>query len=253
MTDTYDSKRIADAYDSARSLPAETIALWVSKLKESVPPGGISRVLDLGGGTGRFAPALRTACAGQVIVIDPSAAMLKSGWALRGSEIEWACGMAENLPLSDGSIDLVWMSQAFHHLDNKPAAFQEINRVLAGSGRLVVRNGTQESDAELEWTSCFPEAQELGKKKIPFRSELIESVGQYGFCLQGNTTVYQMFARSYSEHYEKISRRGLSGLIEISDEAFAAGLERLRRWVETKPEDQPVLEPVDMFVFQKVP
>ena len=49
-----------------------------------------------------------------------------------------------------------------------------------------------------------------------------------------------------------MSRRGLSGLIEISDDAFEAGLRRFQEWVSTKPKDQPVFEPVDMFVFRKV-
>ena len=42
---------------------------------------------------------------------------------------------------------------------------------------------------------------------------------------------------------------GLSSLISISDDAFAAGLQRLRVWVKAQPVHVPVYEPVDVFVF----
>ncbi len=251
MTDTYDSQQSAQIYDSARALPPETLALWMSRLIESVPSARVSRVLDLGGGTGRFAPSIQDTYRCGVIVLDPSGPMLRAGKACRDFGIEWVTGSAEGLPLSHSSVDLVWMSQAYHHLDDRTAAFREVNRVLAPSGHLVVRNGTRESDAELEWTGCFPEAQKLGQMKIPYRGELIESVCRHGFKIDRITRVYQMFARSWEEHYEKISRRGLSGLISMSDEAFAAGLDRLRGWVLSKPKNEPVFEPLDMFVFRK--
>ena len=50
----------------------------------------------------------------------------------------------------------------------------------------------------------------------------------------------------------KISRRGLSSLIAISDHAFECWLLRFRDWVDSLPRDVPVYEPLDLFVFQKV-
>jgi hypothetical protein len=64
-------------------------------------------------------------------------------------------------------------------------------------------------------------------------------------------TIYQLFASSYAEYFDKISRRGLSSLISISDEAFNLGMKRLKQWAESKPPHQPVYEPVDIFVFRK--
>ena len=60
--------------------------------------------------------------------------------------------------------------------------------------------------------------------------------------------VCQLFAQSYDEYREKIGRRGLSPLIATTDDAFASGMERLRRWAATQTPDTPVYEPLDLFV-----
>ena len=251
MSNTYDSQPAASSYDSARGLLPETLELWMSFLSRAVPPQGVRRILDLGGGTGRFAIPIRNTYACQVTVVDPSASMLRSGAALGERDVFMVLGTAEHIPMTGNSIDLVWASQAYHHFEDKPKACREIARVLAPGGRLVIRNGTQESDAELEWTHCFPEAEKLGKAKIPRQQDILNLVCANGFETLEITRVYQKFAKSWQEHYEKVSRRGLSGLIEISDDAFEAGLRRFQEWVSTKPKDQPVFEPVDMFVFKK--
>jgi hypothetical protein len=58
------------------------------------------------------------------------------------------------------------------------------------------------------------------------------------------------FVKSWVEQYKIISKRGLSGLIEIVDKAFVGGLGRFRLFIEKKPKDQPVFEPVDFFIFR---
>jgi len=63
--------------------------------------------------------------------------------------------------------------------------------------------------------------------------------------------IHQLFASSYEKYFEKISRRGLSSLISISDEAFANGLRELKAWINLQPRDVPVFEPVDLFIFRK--
>ena len=64
-------------------------------------------------------------------------------------------------------------------------------------------------------------------------------------------TIHQLFASSFEEYFDKISQRGLSALLAISDEAFQSGLERFRHWVNAQPRGVPVYEPVDLFIFQK--
>jgi ubiquinone/menaquinone biosynthesis C-methylase UbiE len=252
MSDTYDSEKAAASYDSARGLPETTMALWMSRLAEAVPRDLIQGIVDLGGGTGRFSSALQGTYDCEVVVVDPSESMLRAGFSARASAISRVCGTAEQLPLAVNSAGLVWISQAYHHFVDKRAAMREVHRILIPSGYLAIRNGTQESDAELEWTSCFPEAQALGKKKIPSLHELTETVSECGFRVELISRVRQLFAASWQEHFDKISKRGLSGLLEISDQAFEQGLVRFKTWIQDKPHDQPVFEPVDLLVFRKV-
>ena len=228
------------------------MALWMSKLGKLVPAETIYRILDLGGGTGRFATLLYKTYSCPVIVLDPSEAMLKQGTNLVADGVSWLHGTAEHIPVADGSLNLVWMSQVFHHLEDLPLAFEEIRRVLSATGFLAVRNGTQESDAlGSKWIQCFPEAMHLDHGRTPSQAEVVGCVCQHGFGIVEVETVNQVFASSYLEYYEKISRRGLSSLISISDEAFNRGLRRLRDWASSQPQDQPVYDPVDLFIFQK--
>jgi ubiquinone/menaquinone biosynthesis C-methylase UbiE len=165
--------------------------------------------------------------------------------------VEWKQGQAESIPLENQVVDLVFMSQVFHHFTEPQKALQEINRVLTLAGYLAIRNGTREYNKELKWLEFFPEALEIENKRTPSQQELNESVCGGSFELVSKRTIYQLFAASYDEYFEKVSQRGLSALIVISDEAFQSGLQRFQNWVRGQPRSQPVYEPVDLFVFQK--
>ena len=251
MSKTYNKKDTAERYDFARELPDETRTLWMNRVRSLVPTTSVSRALDLGGGTGRFAGPIQKSYKCPVTVIDPSEAMLKQGMERKINNISWICGAAEHIPLYTDSIDLVWMCQVFHHLEDPQLAFQEVYRVLKPGGFLAIRNGTRENDMEIEWSHCFPEAQQIDQVRIPSQSQVVNTVRRHGFIVLKVQTVYQFFAATYTEYYDKISQRGLSSLINISDEAFNAGLRRLKEWTSSQPHDQPVYEPVDLFVFRK--
>ena len=251
MKSAYSKIETASRYNSARSLPSETKTLWLDALKSSIPNQKIRNILDLGCGTGRFTVALGKAFECSVVGVEPSSAML--GVAISQSEpnVEWKQGQAENIPLGSQAVDLVFMSQVFHHFTEPRKALQEINRVLSSEGYLAIRNGTREFNKELKWLEFFPEALEIENKRTPSQQELKESVCSGSFELISRRTIYQLFAASYEEYFEKVSQRGLSALIVISNEAFQSGLQRFQNWVSRQPREQPVYEPVDLFIFQK--
>ena len=250
MSQTYTKEDTAKRYDSARALPAEALTLAMETLQSSLPLKQVKSVLDLGAGTGRFSQSLQEAFHCPVIAVEPSEAMLAQGKSRRFDNIEWRQGSAENIPLSTNSVDLVWMCQVFHHLEDPARAFQEIRRVLVSRGCLAIRNGTRENEVGIEWSSCFPEAQQIDNERLSSQQDIVNVVCSQGFESIAVQTVYQLFAASYAEYYEKISQRGLSSLISISDEAFIAGLKRLKQWVAEQPAEQAVYEPVDLFIFQ---
>ena len=251
MENAYTEIETANRYDSARSLPSQTRILWLDALKSSIPEQEIRKILDLGCGTGRFTAALGKAFECSVIGVEPSSAMLKVAMSQNELNVEWKQGQAENIPLENHAVDLVFMSQVFHHLVQPQQALREINRVLTSAGYLAIRNGTREYNKELAWLRFFPEALEIEDKQTPSQQELKESVYGRSFELISQRTIYQLFAASYDEYFEKVSQRGLSALIVISDKAFQSGLQRFQNWVRGQPRSQPVYEPVDLFVFQK--
>jgi ubiquinone/menaquinone biosynthesis C-methylase UbiE len=241
----------AARYDAARHLPSQTKTLWLNALKSSLPNQKMERILDLGCGTGRFTTALLETFGCSVVGVEPSEAMLQVAKAQEEYDIEWKQGHAESIPLENQTIDLVFMSQVFHHLAQKQQALRDISRVMAPSSYLAIRNATRENNQEIEWLQCFPEALQIEEGRMLSQKELTEVVCSESFELISRQTIYQFFASSYREYSDKIRQRGLSSLILISDTAFHAGLERLGQWVDKQPSDLAVYEPVDLFIFQK--
>lgn len=253
MENVYSDVEAANRYDSARSLPPQTIALWLEELLSSIPRREIKSILDLGCGTGQFTAALGEAFGCAVVGVEPSAAMLNVARSRRVSHVEWKQGQAENIPLGSRAVDLVFMSQVFHHLVEPRQALQEISRVLTPAGYLAIRNGTREHNDEIEWLKFFPEALEIEEKRMMSGGELVGLVCGQSFVQISQRTVSQLTAFSYQEYFEKVSRRALSSLMAISDAAFQSGLRRLYDWVNLQPPGLPVYEPLELFIFQREP
>ncbi|MEH2291185.1 class I SAM-dependent methyltransferase [Nostoc sp.] len=85
-----------------------------------------SVIADIGAGTGGYSLAL--ANQGFIVnAIEPSVVMQKQAVY---SQVKWFTGHAENLPLTDKSVDGVVSILTIHHFSNLEKAFQEIHRVI---------------------------------------------------------------------------------------------------------------------------
>ncbi len=93
------------------------------------------RVLDLGAGTGKLTRALLGA-GFDVVAVEPQAALRGPLAASVGVERVLE-GVAERIPLPDGSVSAVTVADAFHWFDHAPA-LEEIRRVLRPAGALVI-------------------------------------------------------------------------------------------------------------------
>jgi ubiquinone/menaquinone biosynthesis C-methylase UbiE len=115
---------------------------------EGLPSGG--RIADVGAGTGTFAIALAAAApSAEVVAVDGDPQVLAIAQAKQGaSAVEWKSGLADELPLADGSCDRVTMSLLLHHLDadGKRAALAEAHRVLRDGGRLHIADWGKPQD-----------------------------------------------------------------------------------------------------------
>lgn len=92
-------------------------------------------LLDAGGGTGRIAQSL-VSLAGRVVVADLSLKMLKEA-AGKDQLLAVNCH-SEKLPFADGTFERIIMVDALHHVCDQRQTAQDLYRVLAPGGRLVI-------------------------------------------------------------------------------------------------------------------
>ena len=129
-------RQVAPRYDLMNDLMSMGVhRFWKSALVTlaAARPGEVA--VDLAGGTGDIALALAGAGA-RVLVVDPSADMMRVGQARAGaSRAGWIAAEAEQLPFADASIDLLTISFGIRNVTNVERALAEIARVLKPGGR----------------------------------------------------------------------------------------------------------------------
>ncbi len=91
-------------------------------------------LLDVGGGTGRVAAAVRPHLR-EVLVADASFGMLRQA-RLKG--LTGIITPAERLPFADATFARIIMVDTLHHVTHQSEAVSELWRVLAPGGRLVI-------------------------------------------------------------------------------------------------------------------
>ncbi|NNF96178.1 MAG: methyltransferase domain-containing protein [Halobacteria archaeon] len=128
------------------SLPGEAVASFAGvgcPLAAGKLPEG-ARVLDVGSGSGTdtLLAASQVGPDGRVYGLDLTRAMLQKLAANAGlmgvTNVEPLEGNVEEIPLPDGSIDIVISNGVINLVPDKPAAFRELNRVLQPGGRLQI-------------------------------------------------------------------------------------------------------------------
>lgn len=120
---------LAPFYD--RFIPLDHAEALIAHL--DLPADG--PLLDVGGGTGRVAAALKPHTE-HIFVVDESLKMLRQ--AMHKGGLMTIGGHAERLPFADNTFARLLIVDAWHHLANQPQAAAELWRVLAPGGRLVI-------------------------------------------------------------------------------------------------------------------
>ena len=144
--------RAAAGFDAAAALPGEVRARLLGSLDyldDTVP----AVVLDLGSGTGHAAAAMKKRWPkSQVLALDLSLPMLRqsrrqAGWWRPFTRL---CADARTLPLADGSVDLVFANLSLAWMEDLPAVFAGLRRVLRPGGLLVCSSFGPETLGELQ-------------------------------------------------------------------------------------------------------
>ena len=131
--------RAASRYEDAAALQREV----EDRLLENVANAkrAPARILDLGAGPGRASAHLRKRFPkAQVVALDAAFEMLagarrRAGW---WRPFQRVCGEAERLPFRDGTFDLVFSNLCLQWCPDLPRVFDELRRVLAPDGLLLL-------------------------------------------------------------------------------------------------------------------
>lgn len=166
MSTRHDYSRQALTYDTTRAASPSVVRPLLEAL-DGVPG---PRLLDIGGGTGNYAVALREHGFAPT-VLDVSEPMLERA---RAKGLPTVLGDAAELPFPDESWDAAAMISMLHHVPDWRAAIEEAKRVLVPGGRLVKMGWAREHVEQVTWINdYFPSMRALMfEHHIPFAEAL---------------------------------------------------------------------------------
>ena len=246
----YDSTDIPSVYDRARDHGPEVLQLWMNFIASCVGKQRLNTILDLGCGTGRFSESLAAHFDAEVVGIDPSEKMLDQAQSkLRDQRVRYQLGCGEAIPLPDDSVDLIFMSMAFHHFNDQMLAVRECRRVLRDGSVALLRTGTRERIPSYPYVEFFPESLPIMEGCLPTEAFVREVFESAGFSTVSSAIIIQKIAPDYATYVEKVSAGADSVLAQLSPADFTAGIEAMRAHA-SHAGDKPVCEPIDVFVFR---
>ena len=246
----YDLTDIPSGYDRGRDHGPEVLNLWMDSIRRCVQGQPITRILDLGCGTGRFSQGLASRFSADVIGVDPSSKMLELARA-KGHQgrVQYQLGAAEAIPLPPRSVDMVFISMSFHHFNDPALAVRECERVLREQGCVVLRTGTRAQIPAYPYVPFFPSSRLILNEVLPDIADLRDLFRAAGFDLVSSELVRQTIAPDWAAYAEKLSAGGDSVVARLSQQELTDGLARVRRHT-VDGDSQAVVEPIDLLVFQ---
>jgi len=243
----YDRTEIASTYKQGRDHGPEFLRQWMDVVAAHVDTQNVRTVLDLGCGTGRFSQGLAARLGAKVVGLDPSRKMLAEACKdLSDERVLYACGSAEEMPISDHSVDVVFISMAFHHFTNPNGVALQCRRILREGGRVCLRTASRERIGEYPYVPFFPASVPLLEQRLPslqFQSAVFQSAG---FRVVFSGEIRQQIATDHAAYAEKLATKSDSVLLSLDDKDFDVGLARMR--AEKRP--GPIVEPIDFIVFE---
>lgn len=232
-------------FDRARSLTPEAAATWMARARIHLR-GEVTRLLDLGAGTGRFSHHLADTFDCEVLGIEPSAGMLAQAATKPHTRVRLIRGAAERLPLAGESVDGAWLSNVIHHFDDINGAAHELKRVVVTEGPVMIRGAFAGRPVPTLYR-FFPSTEQT-VSTFPAIADVIGTFENAGFNTFSVERVEQLLAHSLTEMIERIKLRADTTLELLSDQEFEAGVAAMT--AEARTNDGPVIDPLDLLVIR---
>lgn len=239
----------AERYDSARGLSVEAAQTWRTAIERQLPTRWGLTMLDLGSGTGRFSPRLADWFEARVIGIEPSGRMRRvARQQAQHPAVRYVAGRAEQLPLRAGHVDVAWLSNVIHHVEDRVACALELRRVLGSGGRVLIAGAFAGRLEEITLFSFFPAAKWVAEQ-FPAVEAVVESFGEAGFEMCVLERVQQRTCGSLRELAERTRSRADTTLQLISTEDFLRGQAALEEAAAEEGEPKGVVDTLDLLVL----
>ncbi len=196
--------------------------------------GDFRRLVDVGCGTGRFAAFAKVRRGGRVWGVDPSAEMLRRARERPDAAgIGWKQASAERLPFTGGWFGAAHMHLVVHTLPDRPAALNEIARVLMPGGRVAIATFAAEHFARFYLNPYFPSIASIDGARFPDPGLLTGELGASGFRDAAIERISQPVSAGPQDVLERVRGRYISTLHLVEPPEYAEGLARLERDVAT--------------------
>lgn len=220
--------KIAENYARFRENDLDT----VEKLILGSGISSASKTLDIGCGTGNYVAALQRHVGCPCWGADPSPEMIRRAKTQNGS-VSFSVGFAEALGFEDEFFDFAFSVDAIHHVDNRAGYFREAYRVLRPQGLLATVTDSEDTiRRRMPLAFYFPEIIEHELKRYPALTQLTTFAEEAGFEVIGEEIAETPFELTDIVKYEK---KAYSCLRLISEEAFAAGIDRMKKDLRSGP------------------
>ena len=239
-------------YQKGREHPEETYLLWTDAIAKYLNRSSGLTILDLGSGTGRFAPRLARYFNAQVIGVEPSDKMRSIAEENNTDErVSYRKGNAGPIPVDDEKCDFAFLSMVIHHFDDLEFCSQELHRLLKPKGHVFIRNSFRDRLDGFLYQKFFPSAKAIDNQMCPSLESVEEVFVTNGFEKIALETIEQTVAESLGAYYERIKMKSFSTFDHMSDEEFESGLLAMKQAAEREEKPTPVTETIDLLVFKK--
>lgn len=232
---------ITPHYDDGRAF--EQSRPWIEEINRHTPVNQGDWVLDAGTGTGLFATGFAGQMAGRIVGMDPSRAMLERALQKgRPSNLYWLEGMGESLPLADETLQIVFLSQVWHHLQDQERAGREFFRCLKPGGGLYIKTFSHaQLKARWDLKEIFPELLPFMLSIYPDLPVLSDLLDQIGFMPVTSIITYKEDFMRPSQMLTLMRQKAWSMFSFLSPRGTAEGEARLQALEASG--DVPVLYP----------